>query len=103
MTKDEISLLIKEEWDGYEFLLADGFEDAFISVVHGKGRKPITCYDRMACVRILADRDGMTHEEIADRLGVAVGTSKSQLHKARARMRDLLAPPMGRNEAGNHA
>jgi len=54
-------------------------------------------------VLVMHDVEGMTHEEIAARLGVAVGTSKSQLHKARARMRDLLAPPMGRNEAGNHA
>jgi RNA polymerase sigma-70 factor (ECF subfamily) len=54
-------------------------------------------------VLVMHDVEGMTHEEIADRLGVAVGTSKSQLHKARARMRDLLAPPVGRNEAGNHA
>lgn len=54
-------------------------------------------------VLVMHDVEGMTHEEIADSLGVAVGTSKSQLHKARARMRDLLAPPVGRNEAGNHA
>jgi RNA polymerase sigma-70 factor (ECF subfamily) len=54
-------------------------------------------------VLVMHDVEGMTHEEIADRLGVAIGTSKSQLHKARARMRDLLAPTVGRNEAGNHA
>ena len=54
-------------------------------------------------VLVMHDVEGMTHEEIADSLGVAVGTSKSQLHKARARMRDLLAPPVGRNEAGSHA
>ena len=48
------------------------------------------------------DVEGMTHEEIAEQLGVAIGTSKSQLHKARARMRDLLSPNEGRNEAGYH-
>lgn len=43
-------------------------------------------------VLVLHDVEGWTHEEIAERLGVAVGTSKSQLHKARARMRELLEP-----------
>lgn len=43
-------------------------------------------------VLILHDVEGMTHREIAESLGVAEGTSKSQLHKARARMRELLAP-----------
>ncbi len=54
-------------------------------------------------VLVLHDVEGLTHEEIAERLGIAVGTSKSQLHKARARMRSLLAPAQGRNEAGYHA
>jgi RNA polymerase sigma-70 factor (ECF subfamily) len=54
-------------------------------------------------VLVLHDVEGLTHEEIAGRMGVAVGTSKSQLHKARARMRKLLAPARERNEAGNHA
>jgi len=54
-------------------------------------------------VLVLHDVEGLTHEEIAERMGVAIGTSKSQLHKARARMRDLLAPVRARNEAGNHA
>lgn len=54
-------------------------------------------------VLVLHDVQGLTHDEIAERMGVAVGTSKSQLHKARARMRDLLSPGQERNEAGNHA
>ena len=54
-------------------------------------------------VLVMHDVEGLTHEEIANRMGIAVGTSKSQLHKARARMRDLLASPRARNEAGNHA
>ena len=53
-------------------------------------------------VLVMHDVEGMTHEEIAEQLGVAIGTSKSQLHKARARMRDLLSPREGRNEAGYH-
>lgn len=53
-------------------------------------------------VLVLHDVEGLTHEEIAERTGVAVGTSKSQLHKARARMRDLLWAARERSEAGNH-
>ena len=41
-------------------------------------------------VFVLHDIEGHEHEEIARILGVAVGTSKSQLHKARMRLRALL-------------
>lgn len=53
-------------------------------------------------VLVLHDVEGLTHDEIGERLGVAAGTSKSQLHKARARMRELLAPSQSQTEAGNH-
>jgi len=43
-------------------------------------------------VLVLHDVEGFTHEEIAEMLGVTPGTSKSQLFKARARMRELLSP-----------
>lgn len=46
----------------------------------------------MRRVLVLHDVEGFTHEEIADMLGVAPGTCKSQLWKARARMRELLRP-----------
>lgn len=46
---------------------------------------------------ILHDVEGYEHEEIARMLGCAVGTSKSQLHKARKRLRELLtASPAGK-------
>ncbi len=54
-------------------------------------------------VLILHDVEGWTHEEIAEALEVAVGTSKSQLHKARARMRELIAPADRRSEIGSDA
>ncbi|HXG95421.1 MAG TPA: RNA polymerase sigma factor [Blastocatellia bacterium] len=41
-------------------------------------------------VFVLHDVEGYEHEEIADMLDVSVGTSKSQLHKARMRLRELL-------------
>jgi len=47
----------------------------------------------------LHDVEGHTHEEIAALLGIQDGTSKSQLHKARVRMRGLLqgGKPTARN------
>jgi RNA polymerase sigma-70 factor, ECF subfamily len=40
----------------------------------------------------LHDVEGFTHEEIAEQLGITPGGSKSQLFKARAKLRRLLAP-----------
>lgn len=40
----------------------------------------------------LHDVEGYTHEEIAMELGITAGGSKSQLFKARAKLRKLLAP-----------
>jgi RNA polymerase sigma-70 factor (ECF subfamily) len=44
-------------------------------------------------VFILHDVEGLQHIEIANILGCSVGTSKSQLHKARMKMRRLLRQP----------
>jgi DNA-directed RNA polymerase specialized sigma24 family protein len=41
-------------------------------------------------VFILHDVQGYEHNEIADIMGCSVGNSKSQLHKARTRLRELL-------------
>jgi RNA polymerase sigma-70 factor, ECF subfamily len=43
-------------------------------------------------VFLLHDVEGYTHEEIATELGITPGGSKSQLFKARAKLRRLLAP-----------
>jgi RNA polymerase sigma-70 factor, ECF subfamily len=42
-------------------------------------------------VFVLHDVEGYEHGEIGSTLGISVGTSKSQLHKARMRLRELLA------------
>ena len=47
---------------------------------------------------ILHDIQGYRHEEIAEILGCSVGNSKSQVHKARMRLRERL-----RDAVGNHA
>ena len=53
---------------------------------------------------VLHDVEGFEHHEVAQMLGVSTGTSKSQVHKARMKLRHLLgsavpagvAPPDGR-------
>jgi RNA polymerase sigma-70 factor (ECF subfamily) len=47
----------------------------------------------------LHDVEGYTHEEIAASLGITAGGSKSQLFKARAKLRRLLAPHVDRAAA----
>ena len=42
---------------------------------------------------ILHDIQGLEHREIAERRGRSIGTSKSQLHKGRAMLRELIAGP----------
>ena len=66
----------------------------------------VGCVDRVALNRALAELpegyrkifllhevEGYEHREIAEFLGCSVGNSKSQLHKARQRIRDLLGRP----------
>ncbi len=43
-------------------------------------------------VFVLHDVEGYTHEEIAQMAGVAVGTSKAQLSRARSLLRKVLSP-----------
>ena len=46
---------------------------------------------RFRQVFVLHDIEGFTHEEIATALGLVPGTSKSQLARARHRLRELLS------------
>ena len=41
-------------------------------------------------VFVLHDVEGFEHEEVARMMGISIGTSKSQLHKARLKLRGLL-------------
>jgi RNA polymerase sigma-70 factor (ECF subfamily) len=41
-------------------------------------------------VFVLHDMEGYRHEEVAEMLGLAEGTSKAQLHRARRLLREAL-------------
>lgn len=83
--------------------------DAFTPAAAGSWR-PDTVLDRMELERaidqlppsyraafVLHDVEGREHHEVGEMLGVAVGTSKSLVHKARRRLRSLLR---GADETG---
>lgn len=46
---------------------------------------------------VLHDIEGYEHNEIATMLGCSIGNSKSQLHKARVKLRALLPRACDRN------
>jgi RNA polymerase sigma-70 factor (ECF subfamily) len=82
--------VIREEALEDTFAARSVNEDALLKVKLEKSIKILP--ERMRQVLVLHDVEGYTHEEIAEFLGVTAGTSKSQLFKARARMRELLRP-----------
>lgn len=48
-------------------VLADGFESAFVGLaVRFDWDRPVAVYDREACIRVLVERDGMTHEDAVE-------------------------------------
>lgn len=55
------------------------------------GRAVDALPDGYRAVFLLHDLEGYTHEEIGGMLGIASGTSKSQLFRARNRLRDALS------------
>ncbi len=56
-------------------------------------RAVATLPPRARAVLVLYDIEGWKHEEIAIELGMAVGSSKAQLHRARALLRERLGEP----------
>lgn len=47
---------------------------------------------RARAVFVLHDVEGLEHRDVAELLSISEGTSKSQLHKARMRLRECLRP-----------
>ena len=56
-------------------------------------RAVATLPERARAVLVLHDIEGLKHEEIAAELGMAVGSSKAQLHRARGLLRGFLGEP----------
>jgi len=48
---------------------------------------------------VLHDIEGYEHNEIADLTGCSIGNSKSQLHKARMKLRRLMKVPRAERAA----
>jgi RNA polymerase sigma-70 factor (ECF subfamily) len=71
---------VSVEPDGERAMLAASIEEATNKLSPGA-----------RTVFVLHDVEGYTHEEIAQELGITAGGSKSQLFKARAKLRKLLA------------
>lgn len=46
-----------------DVLLANGFEMAFVGLAERCGSPLVAVYDRDACIRLLASRDGMSEED----------------------------------------
>lgn len=81
--------------------LETDIEEDTAAVEHGSERALLAATIEDAASRLspgartvfmLHDVEGYTHEEIAAELGITAGGSKSQLFKARAKLRKLLAP-----------
>jgi RNA polymerase sigma-70 factor, ECF subfamily len=74
--------------------------DGVLEMVAGRRAAPETSMDMESAIArlpdgareifVLHDVEGYRHEEIADMLGLASGTSKSQLHRARMALRQHL-------------
>jgi len=84
--------------------LADDEEDALdaLSTPDTVGRAVLgrdleravaTLPPRARAVLVLHDVEGWKHEEIAEELGMAVGSSKAQLHRARGLLRTRMGEP----------
>ena len=78
---------VQVEHDAERSLVAASIEEAMQKLAPGA-----------RAVFVLHDVEGYTHEEIAAELGITSGGSKSQLFKARAKLRRLLAHLVDTND-----
>jgi len=78
--------------DEAELEYAAGGEVPFCAGERGDLERAVAALPpRARAVLVLHDVEGWKHEEIANELGMAVGSSKAQLHRARGLLRRALA------------
>ncbi len=102
MTVNQVLMHFRRKKSRPEFTTTEG--ETPVQIVRGtENPKAMPVVDRIALensisqlppgyrsVFVLHDVEGYDHGEIAGMLGISVGTSKSQLHKARLKMRNLI-------------
>jgi RNA polymerase sigma-70 factor (ECF subfamily) len=102
MTVNHVLMYFRKSSTRSELLTAEG--ETPIQIVRGtENQAKMPVVDRIVLERaiselppgyrsvfILHDVEGYEHEEIGRMLGTSTGTSKSQLHKARLKLRDLI-------------
>jgi RNA polymerase sigma-70 factor, ECF subfamily len=102
MTVNQVLMHFRKKSTRSELITEEG--ETPVQIVRGTedaSRMPVV--DRIALERallqlpvgyrtvfVLHDIEGYEHYEVADMLGIAEGTSKSQLHKARLKLRQLI-------------
>jgi RNA polymerase sigma-70 factor (ECF subfamily) len=109
MTVNHVLMYFRKSSTRSELLTAEG--ETPIQIVRGtENQDKMPIVDRIAlekaiselppgyrAVFVLHDVEGYEHEEIGRMLGTSTGTSKSQLHKARLKLRDLIRRQAAQN------
>jgi RNA polymerase sigma-70 factor, ECF subfamily len=103
LTVNQVLMRFRRSKARREDALEDSAAQGFAAGAAAGGSQKMPLVDRVALDKalkqlppgyraafILHDVEGYEHEEVARILGCAVGTSKSQLHKARAKLRKIL-------------
>lgn len=84
--EEKLKVLVPGDEEQVESAFDSRQDDLTRAITEAMARLP----ERLRTVFLLHEVEGLTHEEIADILGCQVGTSKSQLFKARMRLRKIL-------------
>ena len=81
----------EDAMDDGDLQAAAGFEVPFCAAERGDLERAVAALPaRARAVLVLHDVEGFKHEEISAELGMAVGSSKAQLHRARGLLRRAL-------------
>jgi RNA polymerase sigma-70 factor, ECF subfamily len=94
-TEDENQDLPKREYGGVDLNLMGAVDRVTLEQAISELPKGY----RM--IFLLHDVEGYEHNEIADIVGCSIGNSKSQLHKARMKLRDILKGKLTKEEKNN--